>query len=1326
MLAGTSPRLPRSLSDRVCGRHDSEKAQGLQHRECRVVLNDIYGRSKWTQPLKKCKVVLHDIVHESKGTMCCQARRCKTCPLINTDVAFRSSYTNRTYKLSGMYNLNCKTSNIIYLITCRKCGFQYVGETGCALRERMNGHRGSIFGKKNTFLAQHFKEELHGYDNMSVQIIEKLDGSSDGKENKAARLKREKYWMKELCTISPFGLNDKIHGVGNMSQASGKIHATLLFNQHKRKKRSHGHRKKRKNKQHTLHRKSLSEIDELVVDSQINLHQLKCALYALPLASLRALDEDALQKHMCNEVSNTTYLIISEIAYLRLHKAVEKDIPPVRYFMKLNFDNKGLDAINIGNILHNKSVRKHIPPYFENTEVPIISYKYTRTIRNDILNYDEVIKNVNLNEYNEIVDCNCTSSPYCYRPHSHIITGNLNIIENVKLRNLIKKGPKYREQNIINWSKNKKIILTAVEKFAKQWCKRENAELYALDDWVNAIKQIVNSRIKTLSKRTIRQPKKILQDPDVKEYLNKFKDKYVLVPADKAGNNIIIVCKYFYLRTIMDELGLTSDKVNNTYKPVVSSKEDIIRSHCKFLQNYKILVPGKCLDLPKFYWLPKVHKTPYKARFIAGSRTCTTKTLSGLLTKGLQAIKNHQNNYCNIIKQNTGINRMWILKNSMTLLSTLKELDIDKVAYVSTWDFSTLYTTIPHDKLIDRIRRLIEFSFRSSTNNYINISDHKVYFSEDRLEKSNYTSWNCKEFCDLFNFLIDNIFIKLGPLVFRQTIGIPMGTDCAPLLADLFLYSYEYEFLESLTKSKALHSARKFNLSFRYIDDLLSLDNVHFKDYVNEIYPPELELKETTESDSKASYLDLLVSTDNNNLNFRLYDKRDDFDFPIVNYPYLDSNIPVKPAYGVYISQLIRYSRACSFYNDFVYRHRLLVNKLVAQGYKRHKLQHSFKRFYNKYENLLTNYKMPLSVHIGDAIYDNQRTNGSAGISTQSMTSGVSDTPEPHIKPNVIHNTDDPANSSNDHTYQPALSTTATSKPPSNTVPKSSMIQSWRPEGLPNLGNTCYLNSIVQCLLSCNHESKFLRNVNFNDIDLIDALRQENNKFDIKRIRDILCRSDPFFRNSEQQDAHEALLKVLHIIHSHTKYNLMEGMDSSQQGSQLSTSLVKRAFYGSFIRTVTCVTCKYQISDTEEFADLVVQVDKDVKTSLSSSMTCSVVKSCVVCEIDTRHNIVRKVLQQPSISLIQINRFKQLQTGRIHKDMSGTICNDKLNTSGFNGYLIAMILHTGTSTNNGHYTSVVRSGESWYICNDSDIKSVRYRDICSSNEVYILFYSRVD
>jgi hypothetical protein len=182
-------------------------------------------------------------------------------------------------------------------------------------------------------------------------------------------------------------------------------------------------------------------------------------------------------------------------------------------------------------------------------------------------------------------------------------------------------------------------------------------------------------------------------------------------------------------------------------------------------------------------------------------------------------------------------------------------------------------------------------------------------------------------------FLVDNINVVFGDQVFQQSGGIPMSTNWDHLLADLILYSYKAEFVQKLLRGNNKKLVVSFNYTFRYIDDVRSINDHNFHNYVHLIYPDELEINDNTEFDKSASYLDTLLNIDSNGrLTTSLYGKGDDFDFANVNVPFLCCNIPLSPAYGVYISQLIRYTSASFAYEDFSKRDKLLTKKLMLQG----------------------------------------------------------------------------------------------------------------------------------------------------------------------------------------------------------------------------------------------------------------------------------------------------------------------------------------------------------------------------------------------------------
>ena len=146
----------------------------------------------------------------------------------------------------------------------------------------------------------------------------------------------------------------------------------------------------------------------------------------------------------------------------------------------------------------------------------------------------------------------------------------------------------------------------------------------------------------------------------------------------------------------------------------------------------------------------------------------------------------------------------------------------------------------------------------------------------------------------------------------------------------------------------------------------MSLKNTKFAEYLEFIYPRELEIKETAETAASSSYWDCYLYIDNGKLATKLYDNRDDFNFPIVNFPFLSSNIPSAPAYGVYVSQLIRYAGACSNYQDFMERGKVLTTKLLSQGYQKNKLVATLKKFYGRHHALVNPYNVAASRIVSD------------------------------------------------------------------------------------------------------------------------------------------------------------------------------------------------------------------------------------------------------------------------------------------------------------------------------------------------------------------------
>jgi hypothetical protein len=214
----------------------------------------------------------------------------------------------------------------------------------------------------------------------------------------------------------------------------------------------------------------------------------------------------------------------------------------------------------------------------------------------------------------------------------------------------------------------------------------------------------------------------------------------------------------------------------------------------------------------------------------------------------------------------------------------------------------------------------------------------------------------------MLGFLVDNIYVVFGDQVFQQSVGIPMGTSCAPLLADLFLCSYGAEFVRKLLRDNGRRLAVSFGRAFGCIDGVLSVGSHRFHNYVHLIYPDELEIKDTTGSGRSASCLDVLLGVGSNGgLTALLYDKHDGFDFAVVGFPFLCSGVPLSPAFGVCISRLVRYAGACFACEDFSGRGGLLARGLMLQGCGGSRLGSSFRGFCGRCGGLVCDYKLSLA-----------------------------------------------------------------------------------------------------------------------------------------------------------------------------------------------------------------------------------------------------------------------------------------------------------------------------------------------------------------------------
>ena len=242
------------------------------------------------------------------------------------------------------------------------------------------------------------------------------------------------------------------------------------------------------------------------------------------------------------------------------------------------------------------------------------------------------------------------------------------------------------------------------------------------------------------------------------------------------------------------------------------------------------------------YWIPKMHKNPPSARFIIASKQCSTKAISKYVSSAFKLMYHQIDNFHKKAKFLSNYNKFWILQNTEPVLNSIKRINRKKGAKsISTYDFTTLYTNLPHDKLIKALHKLIDFTFNGGNSSYIRINKwYKASWGKKTKSSLGFTKTSLKV---AVRHLIENCYFTVGNTVLRQAIGIPMGIDPAPFWANLFLYTFEVEYMSKIIASDKV-KARHFHSTNRFIDDLCTLnDGGEFGRSYRDIYPDELDLK---------------------------------------------------------------------------------------------------------------------------------------------------------------------------------------------------------------------------------------------------------------------------------------------------------------------------------------------------------------------------------------------------------------------------------------------------------------------------------------------------
>ena len=685
-----------------------------------------------------------------------------------------------------------------------------------------------------------------------------------------------------------------------------------------------------------------------------------------------------------------------------------------------------------------------------------------------------------------------------------------------------------------------------------------------------------------------------------------------------------------------------------------------------------------------------------------------------------------------LLKKRTGLNFFWSIDNSVEFLHKLSH--IKYADSFGTFDFSTLYTGLPLDNVYESLEKLIIKMFKNSGSNIllINADREKVFWSRNISKYSGYKEYTVDKLLDALKFILYNTYVQFAGYIFKQVKGIPMGGNASPFIADLYLAWHEYCYMYKLSKSKLeldTRLAKILSNNSRYIDDISVINYLGFGSIAKDIYHPTLILEESNTGYHYDTFLDLLVRIHNKRFIIGIYHKVDDFNFEVINYPFPTSNIHSQVGYNTFYSQLVRYFRLCNNVKDFLARVNLIRQKLSARGYNEKTLHKYFLKFCNNYP-VNIKYGVPDGAGTLWMMQFENRSKVSCSIQnietikkiTQPCAVILKDIYQKEKIPfknklKKCHVDLNKVVSANSTTFETKL----------EVLPDVLFV--YRPEGIQNPSNHCYLNSVLQLLCRVlvtvktdiyireNNEGKLVK--------LLMDIINKNSDRTLAHFKIELRQYNNFFDGSIQRDALECFNLLLDLIHKGTQKNLIDMDGSMLECDDFVTSLSKELFAFTLMKTMTCENCSKK---TDTFIpgynlDIYPDTDDYITNLLEQCMSSIIIKCCTFCMSDTNHTEVLQLSQSPKFLIIVVNRFDFNLTAK--KKNYEIMINQSLCLNSSSYHLMGSVHHHGRTASSGHYTSNILCNDAAYLCNDNYIRKLDQLSY-NSNSAYMVLFSRRD
>ena len=660
----------------------------------------------------------------------------------------------------------------------------------------------------------------------------------------------------------------------------------------------------------------------------------------------------------------------------------------VQLFLHPNQDTFGLNQIFASESLWNSMVP---PGTRARIAKPLLSYKYDKPCSMTLCNYSQTSK-LSRHCVQGILGsprCACSKPQFArfrYEQVGHIVTTSPDILPTPALRELARRGSMFRNGCVE--AEEDQTVRTDLARAWRAWYRQMEERVgkafaSSLGPWMKEVHARMAVQLDNYSGEDERQGESDsadgfrvvkVTDADLNA-LKEFHRDIVVTTIDKCSNNFAFLCKKHYLATCVSEL-----EGNDTYEETSLSPQQIIdKGRSLNVQNGFGPSCGDCQGVPNFHIRVKMHKTPVGYRFVCGAQNAPTHRISGWLVPALQTLIGEADSLWNEqierlpdALKNGAPRGSWIALNSESVVRKLRHCNRPRrerrvPLQFCTYDFTTMYTKI---RLSDLKSRLTDLFCRLFVRRQIHGFAHLLLVRKDKTHQwlntrpSGPNAIDPKTEC-LFTFsrlvsmvesLVDNTYLGFGGRHYRQSIGLPMGTQCAGQLANLYCLTYELEYLRRLIDNGLFHRARRALNVTRYIDDLLTIgipdfDSMRYTPHG--IYPQEILTLEKADEGTRVPYLDISISqTLKLGITTAIFDKRLDDKYTaisVIRYPSMDSRLAQKCKSGILRSQSHRFARLCKRLSDFSYNCALVIHRMTHKGYPEHWLWPSLRRFLSEH-----------------------------------------------------------------------------------------------------------------------------------------------------------------------------------------------------------------------------------------------------------------------------------------------------------------------------------------------------------------------------------------